>query len=48
MKSPYTRPFDHPTGCGCLDCEVRQSRQFAVVCIALIIIAVASFWIDLR
>jgi hypothetical protein len=45
VRCPYTRPFEHASGCGCIDCETRRARRFRLACAAvllLIALAVAS------
>lgn len=37
IKCPYSRPFDHPSGCGCPDCEMRRGSRLRFVCAAALL-----------
>ena len=48
MRSPYTRPFDHPINCGCPDCRLRGKRRFWIGGVGLVLtvgclVAIAGF-----
>lgn len=37
VRCPYLRPFEHPTGCGCVDCATRGARSFWLACTAAVL-----------